>query len=257
MAWYYARGEEQVGPVSDAEFRNLADTGQVNDDTLVWRDGMADWQPYASVKFAEPVTPILTAPRVQAAPDTVACAECGTVLPSIEMIEYRGQYICPNCKGTYFQRLQEGVTSAAVHRYAGFWIRLVAKIVDSLIVTLPLLVITFLTTGAMFGAPTDDPSEFQAQMAAQSIVQLLYFVVGAAYTIYFLGAHGATPGKMVCGIKVIRSDGSSVTYARAAGRFLAEILSSIVCYIGYIMAAFDAEKRALHDHICDTRVVYK
>ena len=60
---------------------------------------------------------------------------------------------------------------------------------------------------------------------------------------------------MAVGIKVIRSDGAPITYGRAAGRFFAEYLSLLTIYIGYIMAGFDEEKRALHDHICDTRVV--
>jgi len=46
-----------------------------------------------------------------------------------------------------------------------------------------------------------------------------------------------------------------ITYGRATGRCFAEILSGMICYIGYLMAAFDEEKRALHDRICNTRVV--
>jgi uncharacterized RDD family membrane protein YckC len=62
---------------------------------------------------------------------------------------------------------------------------------------------------------------------------------------------------MACGIKVVRPDGDRVSYARALGRYFAEILSGLILAIGYIMAAFDSEKRALHDHICSTRVVKK
>ena len=43
---------------------------------------------------------------------------------------------------------------------------------------------------------------------------------------------------------------------RAIGRHFSEWLSSIL-FIGYIMAAFDEEKRALHDRICGTRVVFR
>ena len=60
---------------------------------------------------------------------------------------------------------------------------------------------------------------------------------------------------MALGLKVIRSDGARITYGRAVGRFFAENLSGLILCIGYIMVAFDGEKRALHDHICDTRVV--
>ena len=60
---------------------------------------------------------------------------------------------------------------------------------------------------------------------------------------------------MACGLKVIRPDGEEITYGRACGRFFADILSYVILFIGYIMVAFDEEKRALHDRICDTRVV--
>ena len=51
--------------------------------------------------------------------------------------------------------------------------------------------------------------------------------------------------------------GIVTAYLRAFGRFWAEMLSGLVCAIGYIIAAFDDEKRSMHDHICDTRVIFK
>jgi uncharacterized RDD family membrane protein YckC len=72
-----------------------------------------------------------------------------------------------------------------------------------------------------------------------------------------VGKFAATPGKMACGLKVIMSDGSQVTYWRALGRHFAKVLSVLILYIGYIMVAFDEEKRGLHDRICDTRVIHK
>lgn len=62
---------------------------------------------------------------------------------------------------------------------------------------------------------------------------------------------------MIFGLKVVTSEGGKVTYLRALARFLSEILSYLLLMLGYIMAAFDDEKRTLHDRICDTRVVYK
>ena len=78
------------------------------------------------------------------------------------------------------------------------------------------------------------------------------------FATYFIGRFAATPGKMICGLKVVTPDGAgSVSYARAAGRHLSEYISMIILAIGYIMAAFDSEKRALHDRICNTRVIKK
>ena len=62
---------------------------------------------------------------------------------------------------------------------------------------------------------------------------------------------------MACGLRVLTAEGGKLTYGRATGRAFAEILSGMICYIGYIIVGFDDQKRALHDHICSTRVIYK
>ena len=93
---------------------------------------------------------------------------------------------------------------------------------------------------------------------APTLLQFGFLFVQMGYEVLFLGKYGATPGKMACGLKVVTSDGGKISYGRAVGRFFAQILSGLTCYIGYIIAGFDTpQKRALHDHICNTRVVHK
>lgn len=50
MTWYYAIGSERKGPVTEAELDQLAAQGKLRSDTLVWRDGMADWKPLAEAR---------------------------------------------------------------------------------------------------------------------------------------------------------------------------------------------------------------
>jgi uncharacterized RDD family membrane protein YckC len=73
---------------------------------------------------------------------------------------------------------------------------------------------------------------------------------------YFVSTRGATPGKLVLGLKIIRSDGGPISAGLALGRYLCYFLDEIILFIGFIMAGFDPEKRALHDRICDTRVIH-
>jgi uncharacterized RDD family membrane protein YckC len=87
--------------------------------------------------------------------------------------------------------------------------------------------------------------------------QMVGILIPAVYNTFFVGRFGATPGKMACRLRVVIPDGAHISYMRALGRNFAEWVSAIVLAIGYIMAAFDSEKRALHDRICDTRVVHK
>ena len=96
-----------------------------------------------------------------------------------------------------------------------------------------------------------------AAIGLQIILQVAGLGFGVAYNTFMHGKYGATLGKMAVGIRVVMADGAPITFMRAFGRAWADILSSMICYIGYIIAGFDAEKRSLHDHICQTRVIYK
>jgi uncharacterized RDD family membrane protein YckC len=60
---------------------------------------------------------------------------------------------------------------------------------------------------------------------------------------------------MAVGVKVFRTDGSKLSVMRIVGRMFAKGISGLILCIGYIMAGVDEEKRALHDRMCDTRVV--
>jgi uncharacterized RDD family membrane protein YckC len=84
---------------------------------------------------------------------------------------------------------------------------------------------------------------------------LLQIAIPAVYDIWFVGKYAATPGKMACRIKVVTADAGQVSYARALGRHFAKWISGFTLGIGYLMAAFDDQKRSLHDRICDTRVI--
>jgi uncharacterized RDD family membrane protein YckC len=94
-----------------------------------------------------------------------------------------------------------------------------------------------------------------ATLGAIGIGVLLSMALSCLYQGYFLSQKGATLGKMLMGLKVVTFDGGPITVSRAIGRYFASMLSSMILCIGYIMVAFDDQKRALHDHICGTRVI--
>jgi uncharacterized RDD family membrane protein YckC len=88
------------------------------------------------------------------------------------------------------------------------------------------------------------------------LTMLLSIGAVLVYEAWFLVHKGGTPGKLILGLQVIRGKGGKITWGLAIGRYFAHMVSSLTLYIGYLMAAWDEEKRALHDHICDTRVVH-
>jgi uncharacterized RDD family membrane protein YckC len=178
------------------------------------------------------------------------CSECNRDFGADELITFGNAMVCAECKPVFVQKLREGIPLAGEVVYGGFWIRVGAKLIDAIILYVVNFVLGF--TVLLIVGRGKNPS---MALAAVILHNVLSAVLNLAYVTYFLGKYGATPGKMACGLKVIRSDGEKITYARACGRFFAEMLSAMILGIGYIMVAFDEEKRALHDHICDTRVI--
>lgn len=266
MDWYYVDGGKQAGPVGDNEFEQLASSGRIQGNTLVWNEGMANWLPYAEVKptaWAAPlagsptstsgavesaIPPIATAPT---GPEVV-CAQCNRIFPKEDTIQYGDSYVCASCKPAFVQKVKEGVSLGSMN-YAGFWIRFAAKFIDGLmfmVVAIPYFIYMF---GTVVKTTPGQPNF--AQLGVQLFGQLAFMVVSVGYSTFFHGKWGATLGKMACGLRVVTADGAPITYARAFGRAMAEILSGMICNIGYIIAAFDSQKRSLHDHIANTRVI--
>jgi uncharacterized RDD family membrane protein YckC len=258
MSWYYADAGRQVGPVEELALDDLVRAGVVRDDTLVWREGMANWQPHGAVRGPKPPAPM---PAVPIGADSSFCSECGRPFPTNQLVAIGNANVCAQCKPVYLQRMREGGQAIGARRYAGFWIRFVAIIIDGVIlaiinyiIRLPLVAI--LGASAMSGAGLGSGAGVGAVLAVTGLLALISIAVGIAYEVYFLSTRGATPGKMVLGLKVIRADGGPISVGLALGRYLARLLSGFTLLIGFIIAGFDSEKRALHDRICDTRVIY-
>ncbi len=111
MQWYYSANGQQAGPVSDQEFDSLAKSGTIRADTLVWREGMANWTPYSSIGASAPLVPAGPAAAAVGAPGTSRCVECGQYFPTGDMVQYSNSHVCAGCKPIFFQKLQEGVAT--------------------------------------------------------------------------------------------------------------------------------------------------
>lgn len=170
----------------------------------------------------------------------IICNACGTVQPPTAR--------CVQCGATII------ATASPINElsYAGFWIRVLAYLLDSVLLITVQTVLSLLInlTIGMLGIATEgDP-------AISTIIWLFGAVLSISYAVFFTGYCGQTPGKMALRIKVIRTDGSPVNYGRAALReVLGKFISSILLGIGYLMVAFDNRKQGLHDKIADTYVI--
>lgn len=215
-------------------------------------------------------------PALETARDTMAttpsspiryCSQCGRPAPEEELARFGGQMFCAACKPVHAQTLREGVAAQAGrtgtgYEYGGFWIRVVAQVTDSIIVSMVLTAIQYAVISPLIGFnPLPQPrSADQLEALSGMLAFILASVLvglagGSCYEGFFVNRFGATPGKMIFSMKVVRPDGMPLSLGRAFGRYFAKLLSAMTFFIGYLMVAFDGEKRGLHDLICDTRVV--
>jgi len=144
-----------------------------------------------------------------------------------------------------------------VAHYAGFWIRTLAVIIDSMILgflSIPLYPIfgikLSIKTILSFLNSSDDPASNYLWIAfIQGLVRWLYFAIMES------AKPQATVGKIALGLQVTDDDGYRISFLRATGRHFAKMLSAITLGIGFMMAGWSKNKRALHDKIAGTVVI--
>ena len=114
--------------------------------------------------------------------------------------------------------------------YAGFWRRFAGGFIDGLIV------------GVLPGMVFKNGNGIS-------------ILIGLGYSVWMLGTYGQTVGMMILKIKILKENGSKVSYKDAILRYFASILSAIALFIGYLWMIWDSKKQTWHDHIAKTVVV--
>jgi uncharacterized RDD family membrane protein YckC len=146
---------------------------------------------------------------------------------------------------------QAAATATPSLSYVGFWMRVVAFVVDSFIT----LVLMWLVMAVMMpGVDLSNPENARAGGAA---VQLVSTLVLAVVVILFWRYRGATPGKMVIGARVAdAATGGEPSMGQLIGRYFAYFVSTVPLGLGFLWVAFDARKQGWHDKLSGTVVVY-
>ena len=96
MNWYYAPNNEQLGPIDQAGLDRLVQQGTITPETLVWHEGLTDWQPLAQA------LPAANAP----AAGGILCSECRRTFPVDQVVKLGGGHVCADCKPIALQKLQ-------------------------------------------------------------------------------------------------------------------------------------------------------
>lgn len=257
--WYFAEGQQRQGPLPVEDIRQRFQRGQLTLDTLVWREGMAQWAALRQVVDELGLQTLASA--------TTAADSGGFDLRSDYQAIDNGTAPLPGTGALSSSPYSApGTAAMAGHAqpvmggevvYAGFWKRVAAYVIDYFVLLIPgtiIGVISALALGAGMGAAGSGESAIE--IMGQLVSGLLNLVISMVYYTWFHASRGgATLGKMAVGIKVVRSNGDRLTVGRAFGRYWAAVLSGLILCIGYLMAAFTERKQGLHDMMCDTLVV--
>jgi uncharacterized RDD family membrane protein YckC len=154
--------------------------------------------------------------------------------------------------------------------YAGFWLRLIAVIIDGVLISAVQFIAIMPILGIFGIGLANDLQNFDTANQAEAISmageiiamagisQFVFFVI---QTLYFAlmesSNYQATIGKIVLGLKVTDVNDAKLDFVKALARNLCKVISSMILMIGYIMAGFTEKKQALHDMIAGTLVVKK
>ena len=195
----------------------------------------------------------------------LACSQCGRMFASSNLVQIAGNWVCGDCKPAFLSRVMAGGAGAGPFNwhYGGFWMRFGARMIDGIVLTAPTLILAAVLIPNLIRAGSQPPNPAFAGFFLTFFVFI--FLAAIAYEVLMLKNWGATLGKMACGLKVVRPDGRGLGWGVSFGRFFMwNIVTSGIPYLNFIlmlvsgiMAGVDEEKRALHDRVCDTRVIYK
>ena len=161
-------------------------------------------------------------PWAQGRPN-VTCPNCGARI-------HQGVRHCPQC--SFEQPIGLSIGSSGEIEYMGFWVRVAAFLIDSVITGIVAGII-----GSSIGVPF-----------LGSVVSILYYII-------FTGIRGQTPGKMLLGIQVVDANGIIPSWKQIVMReLIGKIISAVIVLVGYLWVIWDPGKRGWHDHIGQTYV---
>jgi len=187
----------------------------------------------------------------------LSCARCKREFAQSDLVQIAGNWVCGECKPAYLsQVLAAGTAGASSLEYAGVGIRFGARVIDGGVLLVPFSVL------AAFVIPGFARTGGVAPWLTLSFV-VAVIVSAALYEVLMLRYRGATVGKLACGVKVVRPDGGGLGWGVSFGRFFMwNVVTNGIPYVNFvlmlvstIMVGMDNESRALHDRVCDTRVI--
>jgi uncharacterized RDD family membrane protein YckC len=242
MKWFYidesiVSGDRRVGPLTTEEMKSLHREGKFADTSLVWHKGLGTWIPWSDA--------LIQWNKEQTQVNELLQTTLASIIREKEL---------------------------ARNVYAGFWIRGAALLIDFILLTLVGSVIAMIQNAfglinlealqslvdAYYQNFSIETSEQILNAPGMYLFLALYFICQSAYFIFFHARYSGTLGKMLLHLRVENADGSRLGWRGAIVRYFFSLLTqaTFIFYgVGYLLAAIDPQKRALHDFFARTRVI--
>lgn len=149
--------------------------------------------------------------------------------------------------------------SGTLPHYAGFWIRVIAALLDFLLLLAVAFVLRMMVGSAFTVLTIGTSLPLHRVFLLRRILRIsIGIAVAWAYRAGMESSHfQGTLGKLAMRLKVTDLAGRRISFSRATGRCFAKYLSLAALGLGYVMVGFDAEKQGLHDRIAGTLVQYR
>jgi uncharacterized RDD family membrane protein YckC len=141
--------------------------------------------------------------------------------------------------------------------YAGFWLRLAAYILDSLVLGLTAGVAVFMPLMSRGAISADNPWEVYTGTTRQffALRLLILMIQWVYFALLESSPWQASLGKKMLGLKVTDLEGQRISFGRASARYFCTLLSGFILMIGFLMIAFTQKKQALHDILSGCLVI--
>jgi uncharacterized RDD family membrane protein YckC len=137
-------------------------------------------------------------------------------------------------------------------RHGGFWIRVLAYIIDAMILQFASSVIAAVGVAVVLGAGATD--ETVIGVGVIGVYALIIPLNWLYFAILESSVWQGTLGKQALKLIVTDMNGERIGFGRATGRYFAKILSSLILLIGFFMVGWTQRKQGLHDLIAGTLV---
>jgi uncharacterized RDD family membrane protein YckC len=277
MAWFYADGGRQVGPLEDAALDELVRTGVVRDDTLVWREGMPNWQPLSVARpRVTPPVAVSMPPAAQSVPPAATpmeatgfCSNCGRPLQPGQTVRVGNTVMCSNC-GPSFGQPTSAYAQPAPTGFPGqpaVWAnRAIGYIIDSLFVVVAMAAIyavgipVFSSIAGLGGLAGSQGLNGLGAVGSSigvfgcccmlALGPVATILVGLYNKVHLVSQRGYSVGQGVMKIKIVDGNGNLLTFQTALIRLLAQAGLSFIPFLGAVdllWPLWDAQRQTLHD----------